>query len=61
MTTKTLAKIEQLAREGFCDTEIARRVGQKYQAVRYWRIKAGVPKGNAGKHIQKKEKYIIVR
>lgn len=45
MTSKTFVEICRLAREGYCDAEIGRRVGEDHAKVRYWRIKAGIPAG----------------
>lgn len=49
MTTKTIVKIEQLARDGWCDAEIGRMVGVDTSTARRWRIKAGVEPGKNGR------------
>lgn len=54
MTTKLLAQVEALAREGWCDSEIGRRLGISNGVVRLWRMKAGIPIGKKGKRIPTK-------
>lgn len=54
MTTKLLARIEGLARDGWCDSEIGRRLGIDTKIVRLWRMKAGIPIGKKGKRITTK-------
>lgn len=54
MTTKMLAQIETLAREGWCDSEIGRRLGISNEVVGPWRMKAGIPIGKKGKRIPTK-------
>lgn len=49
MTTKTLAKIESLAKEGWCDAEIGRRLGIDTSTARRWRIKLGLLVGKNGR------------
>ncbi len=49
MTTKRLAQIEQLAKEGWCDAEIGRRLGIDTSTARRWRIKFGLPVGKKGR------------
>lgn len=43
MTTKQYLRLQQLNAEGKNDAEIARILGVKYDAVSYWRVKAGLP------------------
>ena len=45
MTTKQLAEVLRLAKEGYCDTAIGLRVGVSVSSVRYWRTKEGIPVG----------------
>lgn len=49
MTTKTLAQIEGMAREGWCDAEIGRRLGLEQKTVWRWRSRAGLPPGKKGR------------
>lgn len=48
MTTKLLQQIQQMARDGWCDAEIARRLGIHVSVARSWRVKAGLPYGRKG-------------
>lgn len=58
MTTKLLAQIEELAREGWCDAEIGRIVGIDQKTVWRWRVKAGLTPGKKGRQYPAK-KYIF--
>ncbi len=49
MTTKLLAQIEQLSRDGWCDAEIGRRLGIDTKTVQRWRSKAGLTPGKKGR------------
>lgn len=59
MTTKMLTQIEQLAREGWCDTEISRRTGRAIAVVRYWRTKVGIPRGRKGNRNLSAKRYAV--
>lgn len=54
MTTRLLAEIKRLSCDGWCDAEIARRMGINQGVVRIWRTKAGLPYGRKGMHHKKK-------
>lgn len=49
MTTGTLAKIEELAREGWCDAEIGRRLDIDTKTAQRWRVRYGIPCGKKGR------------
>lgn len=48
MTTKLLSEIKRLACDGWCDAEIARRLGIRAAVARKWRAKSGLPRGKKG-------------
>ena len=49
MTTKLLAQIEELARDGWCDAEIGRRLGIDTTTARRWRVRLGIANGKKGR------------